>query len=52
VVAVESRLVGIALLVVGSEVLLGQLLAEVQHAVERVAGMLGEPVALGQLVDA
>ena len=49
--AVEGRLVGVALLVVRGEVLLGQLLAEVQHAVERLAGVLGEAAALGQLVD-
>ena len=49
--AVEGRLVGIALLVVRREVPCRQLLAQVEHTVERFAGMLGEPLPLGELVD-
>ena len=50
--AVEARLVRVALLVVRREVSRGQLLAQVEHAVERLAGVLGEALPLGQLVDA
>ncbi len=49
--AVEARLVRVALLVVRREIARRQLLTQLQHAVERLAGMFGEPLPLGQLVD-
>ena len=52
VLAVEARLVRVALLVVRREVPGGQLLAQVQDAVEGLAGVFGEPFSFGQLVDA
>ena len=49
--AVEARLLCVALLVVRREVPRGQLLAQIQHAVEGLARMLGEAVPLRQLID-
>ena len=50
-VPVEGRLVGVALLVVGREVPGRELFAQVEHAVEGLAGVLGEAFPLGQFVD-
>ena len=49
--AVEARLFCVALLVVRREVPRRQLLAQIQHPVEGLAGMLGEAVPLRQLID-
>jgi hypothetical protein len=51
-VAIEGRLVRIALLVVRCEVPGGQLFTQIKDAVEGLAGVLGEPRPLRQLVDA
>ena len=49
--AVELRFFCVALLVVRCEISSRQLLAQIQHAVERLAGMLGEAIPLRQLID-
>jgi len=49
---VESRLVRVALLVVRREVAGRQLLAQIEDTVEGFAGVPGEPITFGQLIDA
>ncbi len=50
-VAVEGGFLGVALFVVVGEVAGGQLLTQVQHRLEGVTGVLGEPLLFGQFVD-